>query len=306
VQRFLRLSTTLALLVGVVVLAGCGGGGGTAVSGEPISFQQLSQAATSSADARSGRFAFSLEMSMPGAEKPFAFAGEGAFDASTDRAELSFDFSSFAELLGGLFAGFAGPGTKAPDFGDPSAWQIEAVQDGDVVYMRFPAVSSELPAGKSWVRVAAGEKADLQGFDFSQLEDLAANDPRELLDVLRAAGGEIETVGTEDLRGTSTTHYRVTVNLAEYEKLVPASEREEPDSMAGDLLEQSGLEELPVDIWLDGEGFVRKLGMSFSSEQPGTTEMVDGSMTFELWDYGETVDIELPPAAQVVDAATLD
>jgi hypothetical protein len=29
-------------------------------------------------------------------------------------------------------------------------------------------------------------------------------------------------------------------------------------------------------------------------------------MTFELWDYGKTVDIDLPPAAQVVDAASLD
>jgi hypothetical protein len=304
VTRFLRLSATLAVLGVVAVLAGCGGSGGTTVSGEPISFEQLSQAATSSADAKSGRFAFSLEMSMPGA--PFAFAGEGAFDASANRAQLSFDFSSFAELLGGLFSGFAGPGAQAPDFGDPSAWRIEAIQDGDVAYMKFPAMSSELPAGKSWVRMAAGETAELKGFDFSQLEDMTENDPRKMLDFLRAAGGAIETVGTEELRGTTTTHYRVTVDLAEYEKLVPESEREELGTMAGDLLEESGLAELPVDIWLDEEGLVRRLAMSFSGTQPGTTEKVDGSMTFELWDYGEQLDIELPPPAQVVEAASLD
>jgi hypothetical protein len=28
-------------------------------------------------------------------------------------------------------------------------------------------------------------------------------------------------------------------------------------------------------------------------------------MTFELWDYGEDVEIELPPADEVVDAAAL-
>jgi hypothetical protein len=306
VMRFLRLSAALVVLGVVSVLAGCGGGGGTTVSGEPISLEQLSRAATSSAEAESGRFAFSLEMSMPGTDKPFAFTGEGAFDAGPNRAQLSFDFSSFAELLGGLFSGFAGPGAQAPDFGDPSAWRIEAVQDDEVVYMRFPAMSSELPEGKSWVRVAAGETAEMHGFDFSQLEDFTKNDPREALGFLRAASERIETVGTEELRGATTTHYRATVNLAEYEKLVPASEREELGSMTNDLLEQSGLDELPVDLWLDEDGFVRQLVMSFSAKQPGTTEPVDGSMKFELWDYGKAVDIDLPPASQVVDAASLD
>jgi hypothetical protein len=28
-------------------------------------------------------------------------------------------------------------------------------------------------------------------------------------------------------------------------------------------------------------------------------------MSFELWDYGRAVDIELPPASQVVDASSL-
>jgi hypothetical protein len=299
VTGFLRLSATLAVLGVGVVLAGCGGGGETTVSGEPISLEQLSRAATSSAEAESGRFAFSLEMSMPGTDKPFAFAGEGAFDASANRAQLSFDFSSFAELLGGLFSGFAGQGAQAPDFGDPSAWRIEAVQDGEVVYMRFPAMSSELPEGKSWVRMAVGETAEMQGFDFSQLEEFTKNDPRKALGFLRAASDRIETVGTEELRGAPTTHYRATVDLAEYEKLVPASEREKLGSMTGDLVEQSGLDEVPVDIWLDEDGLVRRLAMSFSAAQPGTTEKVDGSMTFELWDYGKTIDIDLPPPAQV-------
>jgi hypothetical protein len=294
------------MLGGVAVLAGCGGGGGTTVSGEPISFEQLSRAATSSAEAKSGRFGFALEMSMPGTDKPFAFDGEGAFDASSNRAHLTFDFASFAELLGGLFSGFAGPGAQAPDFGDPSAWKIEAVQDGDVMYMQFPAMASELPEGKSWVRMAAGETAETQGFDFSQLEDFTKNDPRKALGFLRAASDRVETVGTEELRGATTTHYRATVNLAEYEKLVPASEREELGSIAGELVEQSGLDDLPVDIWLDEDGLVRQLVMSFSATQPGTTQTVNGSMTFELWDYGKTVDIDVPPLADVVDAASLD
>jgi hypothetical protein len=306
-KALLRLAAVCVLLGSLAAAAGCGGGSGTSVtSGQPISFEQLSQAAASSADATSGRFGFSLEMTMPGTTKPFAFSGEGAFDASTDRAQLSFDFSSFAEMLGGLFSGFAGPDAQAPDFGDPSAWKIEAVQDGDVMYMRFPAMSSELPAGKSWVRMDLGEAARAQGFDFSQLQDLTGNDPRKTLEFLRAASGGIETVGTEELRGVTTTHYRATVNLADYEKLVPPSEREELRSMMGEVIEQTGLDEIPVDVWLDAHGLVRQLEMSFSATQPGTTETVDAAMTFELYDYGKLVDIELPPAGQVVDAADVD
>ena len=29
------------------------------------------------------------------------------------------------------------------------------------------------------------------------------------------------------------------------------------------------------------------------------------TISFELWDYGETVDIDLPPASQVADASAL-
>jgi hypothetical protein len=304
-RRLLRPSAALAALCSVAVLAGCGGG--TSVTGgEPISFEQLSQAAMTSADASSGRFSFSFEMELPGTEKPFAFAGEGAFDARTNRAAMSLDFSSFAEMLGAMVGGFGGGlPADAPDFDDPSAWQIEAVQDGTVVYMRFPVLSSQLPAGKSWVQMDVGEAARTQGFDLSQFQDLTSNDPRKMLELLRATSNEIETVGTETLRGVRTTHYRTTVNLADYEKLVPADEREELRSMLGEMVEQTGLGEIPIDVWLDDFGLVRRFDMSFTATQPGTTQSADGKLTFELFDYGKQVDVDVPPAAEVVDASTL-
>jgi hypothetical protein len=85
-RRLLRPPAAFAALCSVAVLAGCGGGA-SVTGGEPISFEQLSQAARTSADASSGRFSFSLEMGLPGADKPFAFAGEGAFDVPP-RAEV--------------------------------------------------------------------------------------------------------------------------------------------------------------------------------------------------------------------------
>ena len=45
--------------------------------------------------------------------------------------------------------------------------------------------------------------------------------------------------------------------------------------------------------------------MSFTATGPGTTEEGAGSVTFELWDYGEAVEIELPQADDVVDESAL-
>ena len=301
----IALCSSLAAL-SLALATGCGGSdGATAVAGEPINFQELARSASASSDATSGRFAFDMRMSFPGADEPFAFSGEGAFDARSERASFSVDMSSFASLLGGLFAGLAGPNTAgAPDFDDPSAWKIEAVQDGTVSYVRFPALDEQLPDGKSWIRTDSHTAAG-QGVDVSQLDQFTSNDPRELLDFLQGVSGEIETVGSEVLRGVRTTHYRATIDPLEYAKLAPPEKRQELESLVEQMAGQSGLGAIPVDVWLDENGLVRKLTMAFSATQPGTSESSDVSMTFELYDYGERVDIDLPPESEVVDASAV-
>ncbi|MGH3066071.1 MAG: hypothetical protein ACRDOF_07170 [Gaiellaceae bacterium] len=302
----LRLSTALLAIVSAFAVAGCGGGsGGTPVAGEPISFEELTQSASSSAEATSGRFAFEMTTSFPGAPEQFAFSGEGAFDAASKRASFSVDMSSLASLLGGLFAGLGGAaGADAPDFDDPSGWKIDAVQDGTVSYVRFPALQSELPAGKSWIRTDGGDLA-VQGFDFSELDQFTKTDPRELLGVLGNATGEIETVGTEELRGVETTHYRTVLDSSDLGTYTLDDEGDKSSSLAEQLAAQPGLGEVPVDFWLDANGLVRKLTMAFSAMQPGTSEASEVSMTFELWDYGEAVEIDLPSASEVVDASAV-
>ena len=301
--RPLRLHMCCALLGAAAVLAGCGGASDPVVTGDPISFRELAKAARSSADATSGRFAFSMDLSFPGAKEPFAFTGEGAFDAGSERASFTLDMSSFASLLGGLFAG-AKP-TGAPDFGDPEGWKIEAIMDGHVMYLRFPAMSEQLPGGKSWVRADLLKSGRAAGIDLGDFQQFTNNDPRAMLDFLRSVSGKVETVGTEELRGVATTHYRTTINPLDYEKLAPPDKREQLRSLVQDMVTQSGIGNIPVDIWLDGFGLVRKLSMAFSATQPGTSESAQASMAFELYDYGKDVAIELPPAAEVVDESVL-
>ena len=119
--------------------------------------------------------------------------------------------------------------------------------------------------------------------------------------MLDAAGGEIETVGVEELRGTETTHYRATLDVEEYAQGLTPAEREELGPLAEQL--QAGVVEVPVDIWLDAEGLVRKVSMEVAGTEQG--QEGSASVTFELWDYGEDVDIDLPPADEVVDESAL-
>ncbi len=295
----MRIGVLVAAVLGACVLAaGCGGGeSASVVSGEPIALEGLSRAADASAEATSGRFAFDLALRLPGADEPMSLSGEGAFDESAERASFAVDMSMFAQLLGGFLSAFGGSGSAdAPDFDDPSLWQIEVVQDGAVSYVNFPAVAEKLPAGKSWVR-SDGEGVRVDGFELGTLEDIAAGDPRELLEMLDAAGGEVEVVGVEELRGVQVTHYRATIDPGKAVKKSPAD--------LGPLAEplQAGVGEVPLDIWLDGDGLVRKLSLDIAAEEQG--QAGSASMTIELWDYGEDVEIDLPPADQVVDASAL-
>jgi len=245
-----------------------------------------------------------MSMSFPGADEPFSLSGEGAFDTTNERSSFAVDLSSLAKLLGGFAAGFGAAGAKdLPDFDDPAGWKIEVVQDGKVGYVRFPAISKSLPSGKTWIR-ADGRNLKVDGFDVGGLQQSASPDPRQLLEILKAAGGTVETLGTETLRGTDTTHYRATLDPAQIAKLGVG---QNPDlaPLTEGLSGASGLADVPVDVWLDDRGLVRKLSLSLSGLQSGTSQQGHASVGFELWDYGEDVSIDVPPASEVVDASAL-
>ena len=85
---------------------------------------------------------------------------------------------------------------------------------------------------------------------------------REILDYLRAVSGAIETDGTEELRGVETTHYYAIVDLLRYEKIAPPAEREKVRALLGEVVDEPGLGEIPMDVWVDELGLVRKLPAS--------------------------------------------
>lgn len=302
VTLVLRLVVPVAL---AAALAACGGRSETgAIAGEPISFVELSQAASGSADATSGRFAFSFRAETPELEEDIVVGGEGAFDALAGRASFTVDLSGFMALLGGIFSGMPG----AADLDDPDLWTIDTIRDGSTTYVRLPALASVLPPGKSWVKAKEGEVVRARGFRLAELEQLTQPDPKELLAVLEALerlAGELEVVGEETLRGVSTTHYRATVDSKDVARAASEESGKDLGPLTDQIVGQSGISEVPIDVWIDSAGLVRKLLLDVQGTQPGGSAPSRATVSFELWDLGEPVEIELPPASEVIESSAL-
>jgi hypothetical protein len=132
------------------------------------------------------------------------------------------------------------------------------------------------------------------GFDLGRFNELV--DPSLYLAYLKAASGEVDEVGTEDFDGTQVTHYLATIDLERALEEAPASQTGTIQALI-----DAGTSSLPVDVWIDDDGLVRRLFVEFAAgDQPGT-----GSVALELSDFGTDVVVEPPPSDQVTDVAEL-
>ena len=296
-----RLFVPLAAIVAALglVASGCGGSAGTIPE-----LLSLTQVANTSAAAGTAKFALTFEMSLPvpGADGTLSFSAEGGFDTPAKRSQMTIDLSSLAELMKQVGSSLGG--TVTGDLGDSSDWKLQAVMDGDVVYLQFPLIAKELPDGKTWVKGNAQEfsKTDTSGLD--QFGSLSGMDPRDVFGFLKAVSGSIEAVGSEEVRGASTSHYRAKLDPAKLTELVPADQRE---TLGGvdEAARQAGLTELPLDVWIDADNRIRKLAIELDAKMPGSDESLQASFVVELYDYGTPLELDLPPADQVADASTL-
>lgn len=297
-MRFLVLAL-LAALVGVLA-AGCGGGQGSTATALPV-LDDLAPVAEATEGASSARFELEFQLEMPGFGSPLAFTASGAYDTPAKKAELTMDLGSFAELMSGFAGAFGG---DAPEgLGDPSKWKLDMRLDGNVAYMRMPFLASELPSGKEWVSIDLAEAARMHGAELGDLQSFAqGSDPRQALDYLRSVAGEVTHVGTEDVRGVPTSHYFA---VLDWQKVLAnaAAQANEPGLL--DQFQGFGgtMQNIPIDVWVDGDRLLRKMTMTLS--MTAADQEAGGSFSLELFDYGAPVTVEAPPAADVVDALSL-
>jgi hypothetical protein len=112
--------------------------------------------------------------------------------------------------------------------------------------------------------------------------------PEDMFAAVRAAIVGVDDLGSADVAGTPTTHYRLQLDPAKAMKSLGDQLRGMP--MSPDQLGKIG--KVDVDFWLDGSDRIRRV----QTELQGTTVDV------ELSAWGEPVAIQAPPAADVVQA----
>jgi hypothetical protein len=112
------------------------------------------------------------------------------------------------------------------------------------------------------------------------------------------ASNEARVAGYDRVRGVFTTHYSLRVDLKRLAQKNKALRESVEQAM-----KLTGIESYPAEAWIDDQGRVRKMkvDMSFNTALGAFTM----TMTEELYDFGVRVNIQPPPAGQVVDLSAL-
>jgi hypothetical protein len=230
--------------------------------------QRLAAAQDAVADAKS--FKFEMTMSSSSATANFDARAAGEIDTVSQQGSLTLSM----------------PGRD-----------LHLLVDENRAYMAVPEDLRPRTGGKpfaSWQVNASTTGANPTG--------VGAVNPLDTFAKLDAISAPVAEVGSEEVRGAVTTHFRTEVDflkLAERDKA--ASDKLNamgPDARA--MLER--LRHVPVDVWLDDANRPRRYTMRL---QMGTAAAGLGHMTFtisiETFDYGKSVSIDIPKVGDVFE-----
>lgn len=260
----------LFLLVSVLAVCAplaCGAG---KTANEDLTPEDVLAAAARTADIHTYRASF--KGSAEAAGQTVEMDGEGEFAAKGKRGRVSMTSSVLGMEI-----------------------KVDMVTVWPLMYMRFPAAAdSRLPPGKEWIKYDLQKLGKELGVDFTELMQASRSDPSHALAYLQKVA-DLETVGAEEVRGTETTHFRGVVDMRSVADAYP----ELKDSVDA-VIRQSGIDRMPVDVWVSADGLVRRMTMRYQDMRSLGSPSTDMTMEMELYDFGAAVTIEEPPADAVI------
>jgi hypothetical protein len=294
----MKVTAAAAFAALALVAAGCGSSSGSGIPAPPAAqggARFLASAATKSTATPSMKTDLVVTMlssQLPGGR--MELSATGALDNENHRMSMRLDMSKFASQLGAGAMGSAADwvGQEVADFSNGQA----------VIYLDLPVLAKVMPGGKPWIKVDLSAIGKQAGIDLSQLTQLGT-DPSRMVDWLRTVSGDVTTVGTEQLDGVTTTHYRANVDLSKYPDLVPADQREAVRKAIDQLTKAAHLSSFPVHVWVDKDGLVRQVRAVLTETIQGQTMNV--VTTERFYDFGAPVDIRIPSDDQVTDISSL-
>ena len=245
---------------------------GPAAGGETADPALIVDAAGKTAAAGSARVATEVRVADPGLGQ-VRFSGQGAFDFDERKGEMDL------RLLEGEEGAFGG--------------RSKAVFVDTSVYYQLPP--GALGGGETWIRLDLQNIADASGLDFGPLVQGSQADPSQYLLWLSALGPGVTKIGEEEIRGVPTSRYRAVVDLNLLESQAPPGKEAEWSAYVQTLRDRIGLDFIPVEVWVDDDGLIRRLYHEHGFATEGTSAVV----TTELYDFGVDVNVKAPPPGQV-------
>jgi hypothetical protein len=270
----------LAVLAAIPALGGCGT--------EDLSPSAIAQAADATVASNGMKMQIAQTISVPG-ERPLRLGGDGAIDPRNQRSRFTLRMT-------------AAPDAAAGALGD--SFRTDVIGDHLDVYTRSPQLATVLGKGKRWLKIDVAEVSKAAGLDLSTMTQ-SSQDPSQMLRQLEAVSGDVEKVGEEPVRGVATTHYRATIDFSRYPDLVPADERAAARASMRQLVKLLGTRTAPVDVWVDDDDLVRRYRQTMNLSIPGGGGRMSTQQQFELYDFGTSVDIDVPDAGEVSDMTDL-
>lgn len=265
-HRILALATGLLL-----VLAACGGDGsdGDASSDERPPAEVLAAAGTATEESGTARIASDQVTSAQSQE--FTTTVEGIVDLESGDSESTLEL-----VLPGQ---------------EPQSAQL--ITDGATGYIEASAFPGA-PTDARWISIDFESVGAQMGINVEAFRQNGAGQLAYLSEV-----ADVEEVGTETVRDVETTHYRFTADIAALAESGP----EELRSSYEQLVEITGAEEVPTEVWIDGDDRVRRIVTEVEIEQQG--QQLTQQSTVEYYEFGVELDVQPPPEEDTVDITEL-
>ncbi|MFJ2234251.1 hypothetical protein [Streptomyces sp. NPDC087859] len=265
-ERQQRRTGGVGVVAGVVAVfcagaAGCAGSGVAAEDGRSSgdAVEVVRVAADRLVEARSSKARTSMEMATGGTR--VTIRGEGIYDYRRRIGELKVQL----------------PQDPAGTSGHRPITELLAP---GALFMKNRGAG--VPSDK-WVRVETASLSD------GNLVTGGATDPFAAAELLRGTRSAAY-VGKTEVAGTQVSHYRGVADLTVAARDASAGNR----SALGAAAKGFATARVPFDVYLDGDGRIRKVRHRFSfvnGQQEGTVAVASTTL---LYDFGVAVDVRLP------------
>src|SRR5918912_1076020 len=153
------------------------------------------------------------------------------------------------------------------------------------VHVKLPGNGGSFVVNGSGDFDSAKNRGRAMGIDLNSLMQSSTGDPTQMLRYLESASTGVQKIGAETVTGAATTHYSSVVDL---DKLAQARPHEK--SSIRRLEQLTGVHDIPVDVWVDGDGYVRKLKESLTTPAPQMKMVI----SLQLSAFGKHVTISPP------------